>query len=114
MASKPLHAVVETGTFLRTAKTAHLSEEDRTGIVDALAANPEMGTALGGGLYKARIAREGGGKSGGFRTIHYFRSEAMPVFLLAVYAKNDKSTLSKAEESSLEKIAAQIGETYGG
>ncbi len=46
------------------------------GIVTFLAANPEAGVSLGGGLRKVRIAREGGGKSGGYRTLYVFGGDA--------------------------------------
>ncbi|ANI79313.1 MULTISPECIES: hypothetical protein [Sphingobium] len=41
-----------------------MSDEDRSALVDYIAANPEAGISLDGGLRKVRIAREGGGKSG--------------------------------------------------
>lgn len=49
-----------------------MSDEDRSALVDYIAANPEAGVSLGGGLRKVRIARQGGGKSGGYRTIYVF------------------------------------------
>ncbi len=42
-----------------------MSDDERIGIVTYLAANPEAGVHLGGGLRKVRIARDGSGKSGG-------------------------------------------------
>lgn len=59
-----LQTVVELESFLKRAKTI-MSDEERMGIVTFLAANPESGVLLGGGLRKVRIARDGGGKSGG-------------------------------------------------
>jgi dsDNA-binding SOS-regulon protein len=44
-----LQIVVELDTFLKRAK-AIMSDEERMGIVLYLAANPEAGTPLGGGL----------------------------------------------------------------
>jgi hypothetical protein len=35
---------------------------------------------LGGGLIKQRVAREGGGKSGGYRTLVFFREGGLAVF----------------------------------
>jgi hypothetical protein len=59
-----LQTVVELDSFLKQA-TAIMSDDERMGIVSYLAANPEAGVSLGGGLRKVRVAREGGGKSGG-------------------------------------------------
>lgn len=33
--------------------------------------------------------------------IYYFHSEAMPLYLLTVFGKNDRSNLSKAERNDL-------------
>ena len=48
-----MQTVVELAEFLRRAK-AIMTDEERIGIVNFLAANPEAGTALGGGLRKVR------------------------------------------------------------
>ena len=37
----------------------------------------------------------------------------MPVFLLTVFAKNEKDNLSKAERNALAKVARTIRESYG-
>ena len=47
-----------------------------------------------------RSALRGGGKSGGSRIIYYFCDETMPVFLMQIYAKNDKANLTAAEKTS--------------
>lgn len=79
-----------------------------------LAANPEAGISLGGGLRKVRIAREGGGKSGGYRTFYVFGGHAMPLFLLTVFAKNEKSNLTRAEQAAAVALSKQLLATYGG
>ncbi len=114
MAGAALHTVVETGEFIRAAKAAGVSEEERARIVGLFAADPALGVALGGGLFKARIPRPDGGKSGGYRTIHFFRSPDLPVFLITIYAKNAKAALTKAEQNALSAAASRIGLTYGG
>lgn len=91
-----------------------MSEEERERIVDLLAANPESGTALGGGLRKLRVARVGAGKSGGFRTIYLFVGQQMPIFLLSVFAKNQKDNLTTAEQAALVEFGKRLVERYGG
>ena len=54
-----------------------------------------------GGVRKLRWARDGRGKSGGVRVIYYFHSEAMPLYLLTMFAKNERANLSKAERNAL-------------
>ena len=52
-------------------------------------------------MRKLRWARDGRGKSGGVRVIYYFHSEAMPLYLLTMFAKNERANLSKAERNAL-------------
>ena len=59
-----------------------------------------------------RVAREGGGKSGGYRTIHYFAGEDVPVFLLALIAKNQRADLSRKERNRLRDILPKLAEAY--
>jgi hypothetical protein len=107
-----LQTVVELDNFLRRAK-AIMSDDERMGIVTYLAANPEAGISLGGGLRKVRVPRAGGGKSGGYRTIHVFGGMHMPLFLLTVFAKNEKDNLSRAEQADLVETSKRIITAYG-
>ena len=107
-----LQTVVELPEFLRRAK-AIMTEDERASLVDFIAANPEAGTALGGGLRKVRVARTGGGKSGGYRTIYVFGGMQMPLFLVTVFAKNEKDNLSKTEQADLVALSKVLIEHYG-
>lgn len=60
---------------------------------------------LGSGLIKQRIARQGGGKSGGYRSILIFRSGERAIFVFA-FAKSDKANLSAAERSIARRPAS--------
>ena len=67
---------------------------------------------LGSGLVKQRIARQGGGKSGGYRSILIFRSGERAIFVFA-FAKSDKTNLSAAELKVYRKAASimlELGE----
>lgn len=108
-----LITVVELPEFLRRAK-AIMSENERLDIVEYLAADPEAGIALGGGLRKVRIPRRGGGKSGGYRVVYVFGGMAMPLFLVTVFAKNEKANLSRAEQAEAVALSKLIIEEYGG
>ncbi|RVT92757.1 type II toxin-antitoxin system RelE/ParE family toxin [Sphingomonas crocodyli] len=107
-----LQTVVELPEFLRRAK-AIMSDEDRAALVDIIAANPEAGVSLGGGLRKIRIAREGGGKSGGYRTVYVFGGTHMPIFLVTVFAKNEKDNLNRAEQAELVLLGKALLAYYG-
>ena len=61
---------------------------------------------LGGGLFKKRLARPGGGKSGGFRAIVAYRSPRADRVLVAyAFAKNAASTLTPQGHDALSKVA---------
>ena len=107
-----LTTVIEMPDFARRAKEA-MTDAERTDLINMLAANPEAGAPLGGGLRKARFGRAGAGKSGGFRTIHFYQTGAGPVFLLTMFAKNEKSNLSGAELAALLKLGAQLAAHHG-
>ena len=59
---------------------------------------------LGSGLYKQRVARQGGGKSGGFRTIIAFRTNTVAFFLFG-FAKNDTDNIDAQNFLQLRKLA---------
>ena len=64
-------------------------------------------------LRKFRWAAKGKGKSGGVRVIYYFHNESSPIFLLTVYAKNQKANLTKAERNELKALVPMLIKTYG-
>ncbi len=107
-----LHTVVELPELRKRAK-AIMSEQEREAGINFVAANPEAGVSLGGGLRKVRIPREGGGKSGGFRTIYVFGGTHMPIFLITVFTKNEKADLSKTEQAAAVEMSKAIVARYG-
>jgi hypothetical protein len=107
-----LTTVVELDEFLRQAKGV-MTQAERVDLVDYLAANPHAGVSLGGGLRKLRFARQGAGKSGGFRSIHFYRPATGPVILLAIFAKNEKANLTAPELSTLLKLGDILAAHYG-
>lgn len=108
-----VHTVVETPTYLAAAEDLFTAVE-RANIVNMVAANPECGDVMAGtgGFRKLRFARQGMGKSGGARVIYIHHSEKFPVFLITVFAKNQKANLSQKERNALAKRAKQLFETY--
>jgi hypothetical protein len=89
-----MQTVVETEAYLRDAKAAKLSDDERKEIVNFIAANPGAGHEIPGtgGARKVRFAGKGKGKSGGYRVITFYSGEDIPVFLLNVFAKNETSS----------------------
>lgn len=62
---------------------------------------------LGGGVYKQRIARKGQGKSGGFRTILFFKAHQTAFFILG-FAKNAQDNLERDEVAGLKDLAGRM------
>lgn len=105
--------VVETPSFLRDA-ASNLTEQERFEVVTFLATNPEAGDLMAetGGIRKLRWGRPGMGKRGGVRVIYYYHSESVPLFLLNVFAKNEKANLSKAERNEMRRLVPQLVAGY--
>ncbi|GHT95325.1 hypothetical protein FACS1894141_3720 [Spirochaetia bacterium] len=59
---------------------------------------------LGGGVFKKRIARAGGGKAGGYRVILFFRKNER-LFFAYVFAKSDQANISPKEKRQFKKDA---------
>lgn len=72
---------------------------------------PYQGT---GGIRKLRWRQGGRGKSGGVRVIYYFHSDRMPLYLLTVFAKNERADLSQAERNELSKLVRVLVKTEMG
>ena len=66
-----------------------------------------------GGVRKVRFAVGSRGKSGGVRIVYYFHSEAMPVYLLTLFAKNEKANLTKAERNALARLVTALKRAHG-
>lgn len=68
------------------------AKEMESGLIDA---------DLGGHLYKKRVARPGGGKSGGYRTLLSARIGNRYVFLHG-FPKSDKANITQDEKKALQ------------
>lgn len=106
-----LQTVVETPAYLAAARGV-LTDEVRAWIVSVVAENPTVGVALGGGVRKIRVPLPGRGKRGGARVVFLFAGEDIPVFLLTVFAKNERANLSAAERTKLIAAAKELAEDY--
>jgi len=52
------------------------------------------------------------GKSGGYRAITFFTGPMMPIFLLAVFSKGERSDLTQMERNLLRDNTKQIVSSY--
>ena len=107
-------SVVETATYLATAEVL-MSEEERAAVVDMIARDPQAGDLMQGtgGLRKVRVPLQGRGKRGGGRLITFFHDAGMPVFLIALYAKNVQSDLDPQQRRAAKAMTDAIRAQYG-
>ncbi len=95
--------VFKTKLFAKFAKRERLSdaslleaiERVRQGLIDA---------DLGGGVIKQRMARQGQGRSGGYRTLIAYRIGDFAVFLFG-FAKNELDNIDDKQLASLQEAA---------
>ena len=104
--------VAETPEFQRRAR-AIMSDEERMALIDFIARNPTAGVSVGGGVRKLRFARDGGGKSGGYRVIHFYCGEDdIPISLITPFAKNEKANLTKPEKETAKSLDQVLPDSY--
>jgi hypothetical protein len=108
-----MQTVIETPSYLADAERL-FTEDERGAIVDDIADDPLCGVVIPGthGVRKVRIGFGGRGKRGGARVIYVFGGEDVPVFLLAAFAKNEKSDLSPSERIALGNSIKTMIENY--
>ena len=95
--------VFATRVFTRFARKERLDDPQlceaiaraKRGLVDA---------DLGGNLIKQRVARRGGGRSGGYRTVIAYRALQRSVFLYG-FAKSERDNIDLRELDDLKKLA---------
>ncbi len=107
------YKVIATEPFERKvkklAKKYKSIKADLTPIFKQLANEPTLGTPLGKECYKIRIAiaSKTKGKSGGGRLITLVRVVNKKVFLLDIYDKSEKSTITDKELRLLIELLAE-------
>lgn len=101
--------VAELSTFMRSAEKL-LNAIERQDVINYLALHPKAGEVMQGtgGVRKMRWGRGGQGKSGGVRVIYYFHNESMPLYLLTLFSKNERSNLSQAERIELSELTRML------
>jgi hypothetical protein len=95
--------VYATKDFARFARKAGLHDTKLVQAAKDVAAG-KFDADLGGGVYKQRVARDGEGKSGGFRTIIVFKIGGHSFFAHG-FAKSEKANVSAKELKALKRLA---------
>lgn len=92
--------------FARFARKARIADHDLRKAIDDIGRGL-VDADLGGGVIKQRIARPGGGKSGGFRTIILFKAHERAFFVRG-FAKNELDNIRDDELAALKILAATV------
>ena len=100
---------IETPTFTRLLADL-LSDDEYKGLQNVLVENPECGDILkgGGGIRKLRYGQSGRGKSGGVRVIYYWLREDGQIYMLLIYPKSKKDTLTDRETTLLREFVKEL------
>ena len=96
--------VFVTKQFDRFARTERISDRKLCEAIDG-AERGLTDADLGGGLVKQRAARQGQGRSGGFRTVIAYRRLGRAVFLHG-FAKNERDNIDADDLARVKKLAA--------
>jgi hypothetical protein len=81
--------------FSHFADKEGIADNELLEIVDQLEGE-QADASLGGDVYKVRVARQGEGKSGGYRVIVYYRNEFRTFFVYG-FSKSDMDNISRKE-----------------
>jgi hypothetical protein len=98
--------VFKNKSFARFARKARITDETLCAAI-ADASRGLIDADLGGGVVKQRIARQGGGKSGGFRTIILFRIGERAFFVHG-FAKNEQDNIRDDELTAFKLLATEM------
>ena len=92
--------------FKKLAKKYKKLADDVEKVVLELRKNPRSGTPLQFHCYKIRMANSSAstGKRGGFRVIYYFIDENNDLYLMNIYSKTQKESISDNELLELLKL----------
>ena len=109
-----MQTIVELPEFLRKSDKL-LKQTEKRDLINYLASHPEAGDIMRGtgGIRKLRWAAQGRGKRSGIRIIYYYHNISIPLFLLTVFGKGEKSNLSKGERNELASFISLLVKNYG-
>lgn len=87
-----------------------LTESEISALERSICERPDAHPVIPGtgGIRKTRWARSGMGKRGGIRAVYYFLARGDLVYMLDVYAKNQKSDLTAADKRELRAIVSVL------
>lgn len=105
-------AFKETPSFTAKWQALGLTDEDLRILENILLRDPKIGNVIPGtdGLRKIRIPLEHSGKRSGGRVIYVDIEIKECIYLLNIYAKNEKTDLTVQEKKMLNKLISVLKE----
>ena len=93
-----MRTVIETPTFEKLADKVW-SEDERLDFIKWISLNPLAGDVIPGadGARKVRWSSKGQGKRGGVRVVYFNVSKQGVIYLITLYQKSEKETISPKE-----------------
>ncbi len=104
--SNAIMMILKLRSFARWASSESISDSVIKKAVDEINRNL-IDADLGAGLLKKRVAREGSGKSGGFRTMLAFRDNNRAIFILG-FPKSKQDNIGNEELRKLKILSKEL------
>ncbi|MCC6327412.1 MAG: type II toxin-antitoxin system RelE/ParE family toxin [Acidobacteria bacterium] len=103
-----LFTFIETSRFTREVQRI-LTDDEYTKLQWRLIEFPDAGDIIpgSGGIRKIRFSAKGKGTRGGARVIYYLAVTREKIFMLDIYAKNEKTDLDAAQLKELSDIVKE-------
>ena len=109
-----MQTVCELSLFEHAAEQAGMTAEEVEELIEFLSLHPSAGDAIegSGGCRKLRFPGRGKGKSGGYRAVTFYSGQDIPVYLITVFSKGERSNLSKRERNALAELTRTLKAEY--
>ena len=94
----------------RTYAPKFLTPSEIVEFINFIAWNPTAGSIIRktGGVRKVDWGAGSQGKRGGVRVIYYYQDDTVPIFLLTIYRKSQKVSLTDAEKLAIKNNVKEL------
>ena len=101
--------IIRTTLYIKKARKL-LTKGEILKAEDEIALSPDRWPVISGtgGVRKARSSKGDSGKSGGVRILYYFILVDEVIYLLDIYAKNEKENITAADKKLIKKIITEL------
>ena len=90
-----------------------MSDEERSEVIDFIAANLKRASHWAAGCAKSGFRARAAGRAAAIGSFMCSAAPSMPIFLVTIFAKNEKANLSKAEQAAAVQLSRALLATYG-